>query len=750
MKHLLGIIVSLLLIVTVNAQEHLKFDLHFPTAGDQLTRQSRSTLDSALATLDGPLAAYSVRIKGHTDNVGDLAYNQSLSQRRTESVSRYLDQKGIYQKKIKQSAHAYRDPIAVNAEETGRAKNRRVEVIIDRSAQEPSLPKIDVKATVQRINPSVGGKLHYHTGTTVTIPAGALMKKDGTPVDGAVDIHYREFRDAADFITSGLPMDYDSAGKKYWFESGGMFELSAYQGEEELVVRPGRSVAVDFVKTDETDFNFYALDQRTGKWTNRDELKRETQATALPIAEVTNVEGADGMFFGVGGTITNAWNGLVSCDEKDQEWAENLAIQSAFNKAVDGLTWPGADFKKRFRSGKYAGTTLITGSLDEARENSDLYSIVLNHEKEGRRHFVSIEDLGGEHSELEAFDNIRFAVRPASRAKLNSMGDASQWADVRIAYRKNDRSYSLKLKDGRKTVRISVKPLTTEGKRGKSVQRQTQQAYRTYSRVLKDREKAFNEGLADARKEYSKYARQRQGRHQFETGCLQELTRPFMTDEEASLDTEDWEQWFTEHSKELITRYGALREAREEEINLALQKAQERFAEMRIIGGTDNYRIRSVADLNKLIDSLPEGPDRRMLESQRSSMIGHTYPNLVQSLSVDGFGVWNNDRAASLPNPILVEATYQDEQGRPINATFLSVVNYKMNCAMSNDPYRFTIAPSCPNALVVFDDQENVYVMKKAEVARQGFRPKTEHTITVQKISDNLNSSDDLRQALNL
>ncbi|MBN8215236.1 MAG: OmpA family protein [Spirochaetes bacterium] len=74
---------------------------------------------------------YSVKIQGHTDNVGGEAENKALSQKRAESVSAYLSAKDA---KIKERVAAEGigpgKPVADNATESGRAKNRRVEFIL--------------------------------------------------------------------------------------------------------------------------------------------------------------------------------------------------------------------------------------------------------------------------------------------------------------------------------------------------------------------------------------------------------------------------------------------------------------------------------------------------------------------------------------------------------------------------------------------------------------------------------------------
>jgi OOP family OmpA-OmpF porin len=65
---------------------------------------------------------------GHTDSVGNDAYNQKLSVRRAEAVKAYLVTKGIEKNRIYTEGKGEKQPVADNKTKEGRAKNRRVEI----------------------------------------------------------------------------------------------------------------------------------------------------------------------------------------------------------------------------------------------------------------------------------------------------------------------------------------------------------------------------------------------------------------------------------------------------------------------------------------------------------------------------------------------------------------------------------------------------------------------------------------------
>lgn len=71
-------------------------------------------------------------IEGHTDNVGDAQHNMDLSQRRAQAVVDFLVQNyGIDRSRLSAKGYGLTRPIADNATDEGKQKNRRIEAIID-------------------------------------------------------------------------------------------------------------------------------------------------------------------------------------------------------------------------------------------------------------------------------------------------------------------------------------------------------------------------------------------------------------------------------------------------------------------------------------------------------------------------------------------------------------------------------------------------------------------------------------------
>ena len=71
-----------------------------------------------------------VQVIGHTDNDGDAAYNQNLSQRRAQAVASILTANGVPSFRIQTIGRGESQPIASNLTPEGKAQNRRVEIVI--------------------------------------------------------------------------------------------------------------------------------------------------------------------------------------------------------------------------------------------------------------------------------------------------------------------------------------------------------------------------------------------------------------------------------------------------------------------------------------------------------------------------------------------------------------------------------------------------------------------------------------------
>jgi outer membrane protein OmpA-like peptidoglycan-associated protein len=93
----------------------------------------RSNFYEVLNSVGLVLAKYAdttIRVSGHTDNTGSRQYNQTLSERRAQSVSDYLVTREVARQRMYVQGVGFDQPIADNNSAEGRAMNRRVELYI--------------------------------------------------------------------------------------------------------------------------------------------------------------------------------------------------------------------------------------------------------------------------------------------------------------------------------------------------------------------------------------------------------------------------------------------------------------------------------------------------------------------------------------------------------------------------------------------------------------------------------------------
>jgi len=108
----------------------------FASGSADLKSASKGVLDKVAGVLNKDYSSHIIRVEGHTDNQPIVrtkklwADNWDLACNRSMAVVRYLVTKGVDPKRIYASGFGYSQPVASNATAEGRAKNRRVEIVV--------------------------------------------------------------------------------------------------------------------------------------------------------------------------------------------------------------------------------------------------------------------------------------------------------------------------------------------------------------------------------------------------------------------------------------------------------------------------------------------------------------------------------------------------------------------------------------------------------------------------------------------
>ncbi len=119
----------------------IKDAVNFATDSDKIVgKKSFLVLDSVAAAMVHHPEIFKVEVAGHTDNVGDRAHNVDLSKRRAQAVTTYLVSKGVDAKRVTATGYGPDKPLGENKSAAGRAKNRRVEFLIQESTKKTPAP----------------------------------------------------------------------------------------------------------------------------------------------------------------------------------------------------------------------------------------------------------------------------------------------------------------------------------------------------------------------------------------------------------------------------------------------------------------------------------------------------------------------------------------------------------------------------------------------------------------------------------
>ena len=110
----------------------------FDTGKATIKVDSHALLKDVATVLRDTPSVSKLRVEGHTDDVGKDAANKKLSQQRADSVKAFLVDVGIDGARLEAVGYGEEKPVADNATDEGKEKNRRVEFNIIGEATAPA------------------------------------------------------------------------------------------------------------------------------------------------------------------------------------------------------------------------------------------------------------------------------------------------------------------------------------------------------------------------------------------------------------------------------------------------------------------------------------------------------------------------------------------------------------------------------------------------------------------------------------
>ncbi|WEZ89723.1 OmpA family protein [Pseudomonas sp. NyZ480] len=121
-------------LLAMNFDQVRQTQVGFPGGGIELDASAKARLDVILEYLKADPTVNHIELNGHSDNSGNRLTNRDSSRRRALAVADYLKANGIPEEQIVVRFHGERYPLVKNNTPANRARNRRVNIELDRVA----------------------------------------------------------------------------------------------------------------------------------------------------------------------------------------------------------------------------------------------------------------------------------------------------------------------------------------------------------------------------------------------------------------------------------------------------------------------------------------------------------------------------------------------------------------------------------------------------------------------------------------
>ncbi|NVZ17371.1 MULTISPECIES: OmpA family protein [unclassified Pseudomonas] len=132
-------------LLPMNFEQVRQTEVGFPGGGIELDAAARKKLSVILEFMKADPTVNHVELNGHSDNSGNRLTNRDVSRRRALAVMDYFKANGIQESQITLRFHGESYPLAPNTNAANRAKNRRVNIQLERVAA-PDKPAPQAKA----------------------------------------------------------------------------------------------------------------------------------------------------------------------------------------------------------------------------------------------------------------------------------------------------------------------------------------------------------------------------------------------------------------------------------------------------------------------------------------------------------------------------------------------------------------------------------------------------------------------------
>ncbi|WP_040261028.1 flagellar protein MotY [Pseudomonas massiliensis] len=153
----------------------------FPGAGMDLSSAAKARLDALLAFMKADPTVNHIELDGHSDNSGNRLTNRELSRRRALAVADYLKARGVPENQIEVRFHGEQYPVVPNTSAANRARNRRVNVELDRR---PGSPAPEAQQVTSEPSASAASTAAPGPAPAATPPSAPVAAPAASPTPG--------------------------------------------------------------------------------------------------------------------------------------------------------------------------------------------------------------------------------------------------------------------------------------------------------------------------------------------------------------------------------------------------------------------------------------------------------------------------------------------------------------------------------------------------------------------------------------
>lgn len=531
------------------------------------------------------------------------------------------------------------------------------------------------------------------SGTRVKIPAGSLVNSRGLPARGEVELVFREYRDIADYLASGIPMHYTDQRGSFFFNSGGMFEVRINQNGETLQMAPGQTYDLTFRPTHELEnASLYYLDDTSGEWSYvPDPAFRDRNGQVQPALPpiVTESEAAAGN--------KNRNDCLPSlpvlpADDDPANWVK-MAVQAGFDLAEGRLKMP-----VWFRKNPGLNKEQLLNGLERGQIR------IVRHRDQSELFFP--EDVSNIFTELKAFKGCYFVRTSDSLQRVVLPSASETWQRISI-YRETGNLCHFWLYGEQGLVEFYAKLTASTG----NAEFDPDKVMAEYQRLRDEREDNFDKLVTTL--------------HRFIA-----IAPAFQTQEEWCMAPPEWLEWFEANRPLMQKRYAALVKA-----------------------GLTTDDALALDAWNKWRDRLR----KQIFERNKRSAIAvkNGQQGLEYALKLTKFGIYNCDQIFRLGRRSdYIYAAFNTPDGNRIQAASLSVLERNSRLFFTL-PYqdRLLYAPDSKLDIILTDFNGRNYHLPAEQYAQLDLAASSNggvQKVTVQDVTDKTGSPGAWAELLNM